>query len=974
MSKTNNEHLYQLLPAIYRQRDVKSGEPLRALFGVLQKEFELVETDIAALYADWFIETCDEWVVPYIGDLLGVKGLFPLSPEIYSQRAYIANTLAYRRRKGTAAVLEQLARDITNWPARVVEFFELLGTTQHLNHVRLHNQRTPNLRDTDRLELIDGPFERAAHTADVRRIAQRHGKYNIPNVGLFLWRLDNYFVTRGQARLVSDPLDARYTFSPLGCNTPLFNLPQTETEITQLAREVNVPGRLRRRPLYDELEAWRQTLAEGKTPTGEYFGEQPVLQVFLDEQLVDGVPVPLLPEQILICNLGDWRKPPSNKTYQVKAVQPDGTILVNPVTLPIKVAVDPVLGRLTFPSGEEPNKVHVSYSYGFSADIGGGPYDRRLTLADASTSAWIKTVAKHDPSADFTSLGAALAAWADPNDGDKDDAVITILDSDTYSEEIEIQPAEGKTLVIQADDNQRPLIRFVDASGDLGELVVSGGSSGKASITLNGLLVEGGIRVEANSLGRLHLMHCALVPGRQLSLEGEPKQPHIASIHVDTPNTSLALELDKCIVGAIRMPGETLGLWVRDSIVDSPLRRGQASLIPALISKSLATFPALSSGSPSVAVTIGGVGPHTAVLSGVPTSLAQARDQLQAAIQTAHSSVAFSKARVISAANRLIVLSGASGEVEIAESGSDATASELRLDAAQARQVMSLVSGELSPFPGLSSTSPTLNVTVEEEGPHAATLASVPATLSQARAALHDAIRNAHMDVVFAQAIVGKVDDRLVVLPGKEGATLFLSAPQTDASTLYELKLDSERPAIAARYDGAFPGPPSVFERSTVFGRVFVRELELGSESIFTSPVEAQRTQVGCVRYSFLADGSRVPRRYRCQPDIEINAQIEKAEAQAKAKNQTLSDPQRDAIRAKVLKWLVPTFTSTAYTHPAYGQLHLTCPTQIRKGAEDGSEMGVFSLLKQPQREANLVSSLQQYLRFGLEAGIIYVT
>src|SRR5207247_1591456 len=62
----------------------------------------------------------------------------------------------------------------------------------HVNHVRLQSLRTPDLRDADGLELLGGPFERAAHTAEVRRIATRHGRYDIPNVGLFVWRLGSY--------------------------------------------------------------------------------------------------------------------------------------------------------------------------------------------------------------------------------------------------------------------------------------------------------------------------------------------------------------------------------------------------------------------------------------------------------------------------------------------------------------------------------------------------------------------------------------------------------------------------------------------------------------------------------------------------------------------------------------------------------------------------------------------------------------
>jgi hypothetical protein len=46
----------------------------------------------------------------------------------------------------------------------------------------------------------------------------------------------------------------------------------------------------------------------------------------------------------------------------------------------------------------------------------------------------------------------------------------------------------------------------------------------------------------------------------------------------------------------------------------------------------------------------------------------------------------------------------------------------------------------------------------------------------------------------------------------------------------------------------------------------------------------------------------------------------------------------------------------------------------IRRGADDGSEMGVFHDVYAPQRESNLLVRLEEYLRFGLEAGIFYAT
>jgi hypothetical protein len=70
----------------------------------------------------------------------------------------------------------------------------------------------------------------------------------------------------------------------------------------------------------------------------------------------------------------------------------------------------------------------------------------------------------------------------------------------------------------------------------------------------------------------------------------------------------------------------------------------------------------------------------------------------------------------------------------------------------------------------------------------------------------------------------------------------------------------------------------------------------------------------------------------------------------------------------------VPSFTSIHYGLPGYAQLRLGAPLEIRTGAEDGSEMGAFCHLKQPQRETNLRVRLEEYLPFGLDAGLIYVT
>src|SRR5258705_10498190 len=234
------ETLYSLLPAVYRIRDIELAEqldklltpgeqaelqslrqqarltadegqrlgaleakrqrgPLKALLSVIAEQAAVLEDNLDQLYDDLFIETCAEWVVPYIGDLVGARGVSVFPGSSLTGRAFVANTIRYRRRKGTAAVLEQLARDRTDWDASVVEYFQLLATTQYMNHVRLENLSVANVSDSKSLDFINTPFAKLTRTVDVRRIEPRRGKYNIPNIGIFLWRLGSYSVTNAPA-------------------------------------------------------------------------------------------------------------------------------------------------------------------------------------------------------------------------------------------------------------------------------------------------------------------------------------------------------------------------------------------------------------------------------------------------------------------------------------------------------------------------------------------------------------------------------------------------------------------------------------------------------------------------------------------------------------------------------------------------------------------------------------------------------
>ena len=395
------DRLYPLLPAIYRLRDAAEGEPLRALLAVIESELRVMEDDISDLYDNWFIETCAEWVVPYIGDLLDTDELYAESSRTYGQqerRAYVANTLAYRRRKGTAPVLEQLVRDVTGWRSRAVEFFQLMATTQNLSHPRL-SSTTADLRPDRLPDRVGTPFEqRVAYTAEVRRIRDDRprfsapsslqssdptgfassGCYNVSQIGLFVWRLQSYPIDRSTARLVAgaEPHIGRYyTFNPLGFDrAPLFNQPQTETDLLQLAQEINVPGTLRRPALIQELADRQRSYLQGQPLEGiRYFDADPVLQIFVDRQLR-----PIPPDEILIASLRNLEAEPGNNDWVpiAELTTAEGST-AETRSFPTKtVAVDPESGRLAFLDRTVPQTVEVSYLYGFSGDVGGGSYER----------------------------------------------------------------------------------------------------------------------------------------------------------------------------------------------------------------------------------------------------------------------------------------------------------------------------------------------------------------------------------------------------------------------------------------------------------------------------------------------------------------------------------------------------------------------------------------------------------------------
>lgn len=318
------DRLYQLLPAIYRLRDAERGYPLRDLLRVVSEQVDVVEEDITQLYDNWFIETAQDWVVPYIAELVGYtpvnaagdpKASAADENRILIPRREVANTIGYRRRRGTLSVLEELAAAVARWPARAIEYFRLLAWTQNLNHPHSEGQRArlTSLRSVNELDKLGTPFDPFARTVDLRRISSQRGqgRYNIPSVGVWIWRLGAHPVTRAPAYCL-DAGKNSYTFSVLGNDAPLFTHPEPEASSTHIADELNVPTPIRRRAFDADKE--------------RYYGEGKSLVIWADwagHRMTE----PLPPQVIIPADLTDWQYTP-----------PDGF-----------VAVDPQLGRIQFP-------------------------------------------------------------------------------------------------------------------------------------------------------------------------------------------------------------------------------------------------------------------------------------------------------------------------------------------------------------------------------------------------------------------------------------------------------------------------------------------------------------------------------------------------------------------------------------------------------------------------------------------------
>ncbi len=171
---------------------------------------------------------------------------------------------------------------------------------------------------------------------------------------------------------------------------------------------------------------------------------------------------------------------------------------------------------------------------------------------------------------------------------------------------------------------------------------------------------------------------------------------------------------------------------------------------------------------------------------------------------------------------------------------------------------------------------------------------------------------------------------------------LFLPATAESVRVSYSIVDNGADYAIAADRTGAEPGAAVNLERVTIFGQVHAQKA-VASEVIFGGPLKAPAPETkDQIQHSYVPLGST-----------------------------TLEGEPHPSISRDMA---APCFTSTRYGDPAYGQLSLDCPRQIRGGAPDGSEMGAFHDSYQLLAQENLRAVLKEYLPVGLHASIHFVT
>jgi hypothetical protein len=583
--------IFARLPAIHRIRDAEQAPPdqLRAFAGLFERALGEVHADIEALYHDLFVDTCADWAIPYLADLLGSSHL---TGDPWTLRAELADTIALRRRKGTRGAIERLAHDLTGWAVHAVELRDSLVWAQHLNHLRpdaggappepppdrfvVPRGGTAPIRDPAMLSLVGTPHDPFARTPDVRPPAGGAVRYNLPNVAIYTWRLQTFRIPPIRPRVwdLEPPAPgaawiARFDVHPLGAPVVLFNRKAFAPDATpwRLGELDGMPGPIHPARLTSTSRAGNPAayVTLDLHPPGSRHLAATALSLHLPNDAFP--PAPDLGWSFRGARLCEWE---------------DG--LVAPLA-PYEIAIDPEIGRIAIGAPTEAvaqdllANLWISYHEGAVGPIGARPGERPTEAA-----AIIRVPDM------VGSLAAALATTALSDTP----LVVELADSATHELDLATVPGHideggptlvvGRTVVIRAADGQRPIVRLVRP---LAFRAATPAVAGAARVRLEGLHVTAHPGLDAAlplvrraAIASLELVETTLDPGGAVDRHGLHRAPMRTAIRVAEPygfgtiededafDQIPELHVRRSITGAI-LADRGYRLFVTDSIVDA---------------------------------------------------------------------------------------------------------------------------------------------------------------------------------------------------------------------------------------------------------------------------------------------------------------------------------------------------------------------------------------------------------------------
>lgn len=594
------EKLWETIPSIYRHEDGIAEKPgtLRAMVQVLAKQAAILRRSQDALWDDQFIDLCNEWAVPYIGELLATRLLSAKNKR--GRRIDVAKTIYYRRRKGTPRILEELIYDISGWDGRMVEQFQKLARARHGLDAKPETLAGKfsgtlpggwaDLRNQHAAELTNGPFEEFFHTPDVRRHRGLNGRYGIPKLAFYLYRLQVYPAIHVTPFALGD--DLGYTFDPSGRDIPLFSQSRRAEDwdnwrpAPEAGLPAPIPCRLLGQAVYRVTEAVIHQLT--LPPVGLSAAAADALRKIADltfkdepgllniirsfpaainaEILADAVRLPMLAfalvddcgKSMLLPDASTvLSQPLDENSIMVGFEPPIGEVITAEriaaanleawsTTNARELLIDAEHGRFQFTTAPAGNPaILAAYHYGFSGPCGAGTYER--PWIDETTPGIIKTNGGTIAGADLLTNG-----------------ITQINDSKTYS------PVASKTgiedLTIQANNKERPYLRLDD------DWILDAGANVNANLTLDGLWIgtAGDLSKEIILRGDFEcviIRNCTIDPGGSQNIKGETL--HMLPITIEGRVETLCIAAS--ITGPVRLrnDGYIEELFIADSILQS---------------------------------------------------------------------------------------------------------------------------------------------------------------------------------------------------------------------------------------------------------------------------------------------------------------------------------------------------------------------------------------------------------------------